>query len=228
MKEFRMSNRPVVAVHAGLALLALCAAVAARAQTPDDTCRNGSFPANETAVGRSQVIGQGRVTLLDDTDGCPAETAKCRANTTTAAPGAVLVTGHHHGAFVCTLDPVSGNAGYVEGDRLKALPVDVAPALKAWVGHWRQGDDTISLTAKGTGLSVSGEAYWPSAHAANANEGDLSGTATPKGNVVVFADAGDPQGCSATLRLVGDVIVAVDNQNCGGMNVSFTGAYRRR
>jgi len=214
-------------------LLALSAAIAARAQTPDDTCRNGSFPANETAVGRAQVIGAGRVSLLSDDDGCPAETQKCRG-TTVLAPGAIVLSGHRHGAFVCAFDPAHDDAGYLETARLKPLPVDAAPPLKAWAGRWSYGDDTIRLTAKGATLTVDGQAYWPSAHPSarqfpgGPNLGDLSGTATPKGNAVTFADASDPQACSATLRLIGDVIVATDNGACGGMNVSFSGVYRKR
>jgi hypothetical protein len=222
----------VMAVGAGLTLL-LLSGTAARAQTPDDTCRNGSFPVNETAVGRAQVIGAGRVALLSDDPGCPAETAKCRGRTLLAS-GAIVLVGHRHGAYFCALDPAHDDAGYVEASRLKPLAVDAAPPLKAWAGLWRYGDDTIRLTAKGATLAVDGEAYWPSAHPSvrqfpgGPNVGDLSGTAAPKRNAVTFADASDPQACSATLRLVGDVIVAADNGACGGMNVSFSGVYRRR
>ena len=217
----------VRAFAAAFAMASLAAATA-RAQGDEQSCRNGLFPTSEAKIGRAQVIGKGRLVLLDDAPGCPAQTTKCRANTTSVAAGAELLTGHRLGAYVCAFDPVKDNAGYVESARLKPLPVDASPPLKAWVGAWRQYDDKIELTAKGASLVVSGEAYWPSAHAANANEGDLSGTATPKGAVVVFADSSDPDACRATLRLVGDVLVAADNQNCGGMNVSFSGVYRRK
>ncbi len=228
-----MSDGARAATHAGLMLLVLAAVTAARAQTPDDTCRNGSFPGNEPTVGRAQVTGAGRVAMLSDDSGCPAETSKCRG-TTVLVPGAIVLSGHRHGDYVCAFDPAHDDAGYLAAARLKTLPVDALPPLKAWVGLWRYGDDTIRLTAKGAMLSVDGEAYWPSAHPSarqfpgGPNVGDLSGTATPKGNAVIFADASDPQACSATLRLVGDVIVVADNGACGGMNVSFSGVYRRR
>lgn len=217
---------------AALALFVIGGAAAARAQTPDDTCRNGSFPTDETVIGRAQVIGQGRLWLLNDDNGCPADTTKCHGPTS-VRPGAVLLSGHRRGTYVCTLDPASGDAGYVAATRLKALPVEPSPPLKAWVGRWREGDDVIRLTAKGDTLNVDGQAYWPSAHPSTRqfpggpNLGDLSGTARPTGNVVTFADSGDPQACRATLRLIGDVLVAADNRNCGGMNVSFSGVYRR-
>ena len=34
--------------------------------------------------------------------------------------------------------------------------------------------------------------------------------------------------CAVRLRQLGPYLFAVDNQNCGGANVSFTGLYRRR
>lgn len=224
------------AIKAAVLAAGFCAVscLPARAQDEAQMCRNGLFPTSEAQIGRAQVTGKSRAFLLDDYNGCPAETAKCRAATTSVAPGAVLLTGHKLGAYVCTLDPVSGDAGYVEASRLKTLPVDAAPPLKAWVGRWKQYDDTIHLAAKGTALSASGDAYWPSAHPSarqypgGPNVGDFSGTAQPKGQTVTFADSSDPQACTVTLRLVGDALVVADNQNCGGMNVSFTGVYRRR
>ncbi len=220
---------------AGLTLL-LFSAVVAPAQTPDDTCRNGSFPANETAVGRAQVIGAGRVALLGDDDGCPAETSKCRG-TTVLVPGAIVLSGHRHGAYLCAFAPTHDDAGYVAAARLKPLPVDAVPRAQdlgrrlAATGTTRSGSDRQGAS---TTLTADGEAYWPSAHPSarqfpgGPNVGDLSGTAMPKGAAVTFADASDPQACSATLRLIGDVLIVADNGACGGMNVSFSGAYRRR
>jgi hypothetical protein len=222
-----------LAARTALVLLALAGAAATRAQTPDATCRNGSFPTDETSIGQAQVIGQGRLWLLNDDNGCPTAAAKCRGPTSVRT-GATLLSGHRLGTYVCAFDPVSGDAGYVDTARLKPLPVDASPPLKAWVGRWREGDDVIRLTAKGAALTADGQAWWPSAHPSTRqfpggpNTGDLSGTATPRGAVVIFADdASDPQACKATLRLVGADLVVADNGACGGMNVSFTGVYRR-
>ncbi len=55
----------------------------------------------------------------------------------------------------------------------------------------------------------------------------MSGTATPKGYTVVFAGK-DPADCRVTLTLLPPFLLAGDNMNCGGMNVSFTGVYRKR
>jgi hypothetical protein len=34
--------------------------------------------------------------------------------------------------------------------------------------------------------------------------------------------------CKLTLRLVGDFLVADDNGECGGVNVTFDGVYRKK
>jgi hypothetical protein len=221
------------AASAALALGVACAAAATQAQAPEAMCRNGLFPTDEAMIGRAEVIGQGKLWLLNDDNGCPTAAAKCHGSTSVRS-GATLLSGHRLGAYVCAFDPVSGDAGYVDAARLKALPVDASPPLKAWVGRWREGDDVVRLTAKGSALTVDGQAWWPSAHPSTRqfpggpNTGDLSGTATPRGATVTFADdASDPQACKATLRLVGADLVVADNQNCGGMNVSFSGVYRR-
>jgi hypothetical protein len=214
------------------ALLALLGAAAARADPP--TCRNGDFPANNPAPGLAKVVGAGRLHFQTDTGACPGEAAACRQRAYVVS-GNLVLTGQTVGPYVCAFFPnkVGGSAGYVEAARLAPLPVPAAPALTAWLGHWADGDDTIVLKAKGAALSVDGSACWPSCHVSisqmpgGPNVGDLSGTAAPKGRTVVFTD-NDPNGCTATLTLVGDFLSVSDNGGCGGQNVSFTGVYGRR
>jgi hypothetical protein len=215
-----------------LASLVLCGG--ARAADDDLSCRNGSFPSDEKSIGLARVEGAGRLNFLQDVDGCPNDEARCRQRAYVVG-GDELLTGRSHGPYVCAFyaNRVGGSAGWVPSSRLTALPVDVAPPLSAWTGHWANGDDTIDLTAKAGALVADGEAYWPSANPplserpGGPNTGELSGTARPKGNHVVFADP-DPTLCSATLTLVGGLLVVADNNACGGMNVSFSGVYRRK
>lgn len=214
--------------------LALGCATAARAQAPDMTCRNGSFPTTEKSIGLAKVVGADRLVFLNDTDGCPNETPACRQRAYVVT-GNVLLTGRGSGPYVCAFFPnrVYGSAGWVQRARLSPLPVPASPPLSAWVGHWANGDDTIDLTAKAGGLTADGSAWWPAANPpasqfpGGPNTGDLSGTAKPNGAKVVFADS-DPSGCSATLTLVGTYLSVADNGNCGGMNVSFSGVYQRK
>ena len=55
----------------------------------------------------------------------------------------------------------------------------------------------------------------------------MEGRAAPTGNSAVFGgnDAGE---CRVTLTLLPPFMLAADNHNCGGMNVSFTGVYQKR
>ena len=212
-------------------LLALLGASAARADPA--MCRNGDFPAGNPSPGLAKVIGADRLYFQTDTGGCPNETAACRQRAYVVAGNAVL-TGQSAGPYVCAFFPnrVGGSAGYVPAARLSPLPVPAAPPLKAWAGHWANGDDTIDLKAEGAALVADGAACWPSCHVSikqmpgGPNLGDLSGTAAPKGRTVVFT-GDDPTGCTAALTLVGDFLSVSDNGGCGGQNVSFTGVYRR-
>jgi hypothetical protein len=217
----------------GIAIfLALSWAVAARAD--DLSCRNGGFPAEEKIISLAKVEGADRLYFLTDTDGCPGEDVRCRQRAYVVAAD-VLLTGRGHGPYVCAFYPSrgGGSAGWVRRDRLAPMPIKLSPPLLDWIGQWANGDDTITLTAKDGALVADGDAYWPSANPplsdrpGGPNFGELTGIARPKSNRVVFADS-DPQACAATLTLVGSLLIVSDNGACGGMNVSFSGVYRRK
>jgi len=146
-----------------------------------------------------------------------------------------VITGTKTGAYICAFFPSrnGGSAGYVRQDEIapQSLPASLPPA--AWNGTWLDGDNRIVLRADDGRLTASGTAYWPSANPSprqrpgGPNLGEMSGTATPNGNTVVFA-GNNPADCRVTLTLLPPFLLAADNMNCGGMNVSFAGVYRRR
>ncbi|MNI57350.1 hypothetical protein D3C73_1124050 [compost metagenome] len=78
-------------------------------------------------------------------------------------------------------------------------------------------------------LHVEGDAYWPSANPTPAqrpggpNIGAVSAQAVPRGAQVDFVE----DTCTVHAQLLGDVLIAADNSECGGMNVRFNGVYRR-
>ena len=57
----------------------------------------------------------------------------------------------------------------------------------------------------------------------------MSGDALAKGPFLHILDTGDQPGCALDLKynLQSDTIRAVDNQHCGGFNVSFDGNWHR-
>jgi hypothetical protein len=218
-----------------IALLAVCCALPGMAHAADtELCRNGSFPEQAVSFGLAKVVGAPRIYLRSDMPPCPDDSTACRGRAY-VVPGNRVLTGPTSGSYVCALFPDGngGSAGYVRRDEIAPQPVAADPPLAAWAGKWRNFDNSIALRVDGNALTASGSAYWPSANPSprtrpgGPNLGNMGGTATPKGNVVVFADD-DPAACRITLTLLPPFLLAVDNRNCGGMNVSFTGVYIRR
>lgn len=217
-----------------IAVAALTCAAPARAAAPDEVCRNGSFPETELrSLGLARVVGGGQVHFLEDgKPNCPREDKACEQRAYVVR-GDEVITGRVRGPFTCAFFPnrVGGSAGWVKSSDLAPVTPGADPPMSAWVGQWRDGDDTIRLTAKGPALEVAGDAYWPSANPppdqrpGGPNVGELAGLARPRGRTVVF---GESVGCRAELALVGAYLVVADNSGCGGMNVRFNGVYRRK
>jgi hypothetical protein len=107
---------------------------------------------------------------------------------------------------------------------LRRLEFAADPPIAGWYGIWMSGGDrmVISPENNGKGLHLSGNATW---HGANGNEhfGDTKGDAVPAGNRLHYVSGG----CVIDLTLAGKYILAEDNQGCGGMNVRFSGFWKR-
>src|SRR5262249_25202139 len=134
--------------------------------------------------------------------------------------------GRGGGFDACACGGGLGGTGGRRWQGERAQPSEPAPPLAAWVGIWRFYDDRIVLKQAGDSVEAAGEAYWPGKSIMPANEGGFGGAAKPSGNRLHFGD--DPQGCAVDLSLAGPFLVAADNKECGGHNVSFTGIYTRR
>ena len=200
--------------------------VAAQAQD-DGTCRNGSFPTNNTIFGLAKVAGSARLAFLSDMDGCPNASARCRTRSYVVT-GDTVLTGRTRGPFICAFFPNKGGgtAGWVETARLARTPVSARPPAAAWTGRWSaEGNPALRIALTGGRLLVQGEAYWPSADTdrpGGSHTGEVSGPLTISGNV-----AREPQ-CNIRFTLLGDLLVGSDpDMQCGGANVSFSEVYRR-
>lgn len=106
-----------------------------------------------------------------------------------------------------------------------------APRLDAWLGNWSGWHADIEIARGGTRdmLKASGEATYgmddkDRVARGAINFGDFDGQARPTGDRLTI---GADESCTVRLRLLGPYLLAVDNNNCGGLNVSFTGVYRR-
>lgn len=199
----------------------------------DGTCRNGAFPAQQSDFALATVSGDTRLYLLGDLDGCPAKGEPACRQRSYVVGGDTLITGRTLGGYRCGFFPnhVGGSAGWVDVRRLNSLPARATPTLRDWAGHWHDGDNTLDLVVQGGQLTLTGEAFWPSAKPTaqrpyGPNLGQIDAVARPVGTVLEAVDKDDAS-CTLQARWLGDYLIVTDNSACGGMNVRFNGVYRR-
>ncbi|KGM31120.1 hypothetical protein [Inquilinus limosus] len=194
--------------------------------------------------------GQKRVHFLRGAaagQGCPKDTAACRMKEYLVANDRVVVTAIQ-GAYACaTFTGGAPNFASTTGLLpLHALADTPQTAEGDWTGAWRSGDEQeIDIkAAAGGAIAIEGNATYggddPERVARGAvNVGQIGGTVTPEGDRAAFsagdngeaapydANPGDDSVCRVRLWRAGPYLLAADNLMCGGMNVSFTGVYRR-
>lgn len=114
--------------------------------------------------------------------------------------------------------------GWVRSGDIRQVEFDPNPRLAAWVGTWIQDGNRIRVQlGKSPGkLALEGKAYWPGRQHPT-HTGEFSAEAAPSGNQSQIDDSG----CKIDLALIGDYLLANDNNMCGGMNVRFWGVWRR-
>ncbi len=218
-----------MSVGRSVSLLLLATSSAAFAQD-DGFCRNGRFPIDNHPVGLAVIAGSGPARFLTDMDGCPSPEARCRQGAY-VIPGNRVVTGRSNGSYVCVYYPSrgGGTAGWMDATRLSPVATNPNPPLSAWIGRWSdEGNPRVSFRRRGAGLEVEGEAHWPSPNPSprefpgGPNEGSIGEPARLSGNSARAAE------CNVSFILLGDLLIAEDPEGtCGGMNVNFTGVYRR-
>jgi hypothetical protein len=145
-----------------------------------------------------------------------------------------LVAGEVRGNYrLVTFVPAGGGrhtTGWIESAALTkvALP---QPAQASWVGNWTGWYAEIAIvrgkqpdTLKASGEATYGMHDKDRVARGAINFGDFDGEGQPSGNrLTIVSD----ERCTVDLRLLGPYLLAVDNGNCGGLNVSFSGVYRR-
>jgi len=136
--------------------------------------------------------------------------------------GVPAIVYHVDGAWTC--------AGFQSGPRwvrsaeLRSVPPDTTPRPAAWVGRWMLPAGAATIwRGSGDTLRIEGRAWWLGARGAS-HSGSIRALAVLSRNRVHFVD----NMCELDLALVGEYVVAGDNERCGGMNVRFWGIWRRR
>jgi len=148
--------------------------------------------------------------------------------------GDLIAPGTTHGRWTCAM--VGGWSGWIPTDRLSPVPATPAITTQQWLGTWEnthmgiKGDRLVlSRSAAGHGrIHVEGKATYTNA-AHNVSSGTLGGDAIAMGPFLHILDHGEQSGCVLDLKYnsTSDTVRAVDNQLCGGVNVSFDGVWRR-
>jgi hypothetical protein len=213
-----------------LAFLLFAASSPAMAEVDDGFCRNGIFGVENPTLGLALVAGKGRAYFLEDMNGCPNAAPRCRQQSY-VIPGDTLVTGRSKDRYVCVFYPNKGggSAGWMESSRLRQIPVRRNPPLREWVSKWSDlGNPEVRFYVRRGKLMVEGDSYWPSPNPplserpGGPNVGNISEPVRVTGNRAHAPD------CNISFTLLGDLLVAADpDMQCGGVNVSFTGVYRR-
>lgn len=169
----------------------------------------------------------------DDTPGCPALTARCRLRAYLVAGDLVLI-GTSNGTLVeagFTSGTGRVTIGWLPARSVQRIPTPAATPA-GWQGSWSSDDAEIDIAPGSRGrLTVSGEATWGShdperVRRLGVNYGNFSGEAAPTGASMTIVDK-DDSGCRVSLRLIGPYLLANDAMQCGGVNVTFSGIYRR-
>ena len=129
---------------------------------------------------------------------------------------------HRYKSWRCVVVPTHGKLATATGWIPASRWADDVPAgTRPWVGIWQNGHAKLSITARDGRLHIVGNAIWQGI--GDPRFGSFTFDAPMDRDVVGLAE-----GCEVQIRKVGNFLFAQDNQQCGGINVSFDGLYRYR
>lgn len=178
---------------------------------------------------------------------CPSDSAACR-DKAYLVPGDQIIVSTVGKNFVCG-EYVNAKglvrAGWLPTSAITLAPEAPAAGLADWIGRWTGGPEqslTIEKGSQASSIKVKGDATFGAldpdrVKRGAVNIGEIEGSVKPDGSSLAFTmgdsatlpySEGDEYDCRVRMRLLGPFLLVEDNRNCGGMNVSFTGAYRRK
>ncbi len=195
---------------------------------PENFCRNGAFPRESNDFRLAKVIApkNEKVYFHKDERNCPND-ADCQDKSYLIA-GDTAIVSRTFGEYACAwFEPKKGSetVGWIKTDKLNIYQPNQNPRFDEWLGDWEDVSSSIrikpALNQKNQ-LSVKGYATWGAGN--NIHTGEIDSSAAPVNNVLSLKE---DYGCAAVLRLVGEFLVVSDNLGCGGVNVSFSGVYKK-
>jgi hypothetical protein len=221
-------SRPVLQL--GLLICTLLAPFAAQAQ--DRFCAGTSF-ADGLTIGRIKPDAA-KVFFRkngDKKNACPSMDAACQ-DTASLASGDLVALGAKRGPFVCAdFDKGEGDrAGWLPAETIEPAPLATDPAQ--WLGDWKRAKADISIAKARDGFVAQGEATFGALDPEKIKRGAVhtgafAGPLIFRDSQATLVDASAVSACALRLARAGDFLFVRDNGDCGGLNVSFSGVYRR-
>jgi hypothetical protein len=172
-----------------------------------------------------------RAYLYKQAQPCP-EGKPCRSRQKAyLVSGDVVFAGPPNRGFRCVYYGKSSGkivAGFVPVENLKAMAEDNGMSTDFLIGTWKYESDSINIKAAVAG-QVAGDGQASYQTAETVNEGSFSAQAPLASGQkeLVFKEGNDESSCVVKLHRRGPYLVASDNSNCGGLNVSFGGIYTK-
>ncbi|MET0529192.1 MAG: hypothetical protein ABW003_12805 [Microvirga sp.] len=178
--------------------------------------------------------------------GCPNMSAACQ-DKPYLVPGDEVVIIGTKGDFVCA--SYAGKHGRITDGWLRRSAISIVQdqpdvSVKDWIGRWQSGPEqriVIEQVDKAGVLAIKGDATWGASDPERVkrgavNIGSLEAETKAEGATLSFGmgengtlpfDQADEADCKVRMQRLGPYLLVKDNNNCGGMNVSFTSVYRR-
>lgn len=199
---------------------------------PENWCRNGLFPQeSDFRIATIKGAKNEKAYFYSDEENCPGGN-NCREKSYVIAGDEVIVS-RNYGKYTCSwFQPKKGSetVGWILSEKLEFIETNATPTIKDWIGKWNFYSDFIEIAESKTKgfLDVTGSAIWKGL-GDNVHIGELDHKAKPSGNELKLGetDAGEYD-CKVTMRLIEKFLIASDNFNCGGVNVTFSGVYKKK
>lgn len=215
------------------AMLLLSSVALAQTVETENWCRAGFFTTESDNFRIATVTGgpKSRIYFYDDfEDGCPGKET-CRSKAYLVPRNRAVISRSYSGFGCAWFAPLKGSptVGWIKLESLKFLDVSAQPRLSDWLGEWRYADNSIKFTNNKLAgyLNVTGDALWHGL-GDNVHIGELDDRAAPVNNLLKIGETDtDEYACKVTMRLIGEFLIAADNMKCGGVNVTFSGVYRK-
>jgi hypothetical protein len=195
---------------------------------PANSCRNGYFPQyGKYGIGIVKTPRGARTYIYNDDEGCP-EGKSCRSKEY-LINGDEVITSRNYKGFTCVwYQPDRGHetVGWVRTTSLE-LPLYLTGLYDYWDGEWEYAGNSlkVSKTSKTDTFDVSGNAFWKGI-GDNIHIGEVNATGTVQEGAIMTLKE---YPCEVTLKLlIGKYLIARDNLDCGGANVTFNGVYMKK